>query len=262
MSSTPEGVPLAGGNSGVVVRQGDTVRRPSGPWTGQVQQAMRDLRAAGLTFVPEPLGLDNQGREVVEFIDGDVGVYPMPAWVWTDALLAQVARALRQLHDTSTSMSMPRSGWRREPVEPVEVLCHGDVAPYNTVCRDGQLVSFIDWDYAQPAPRGWDLGYAAYRWVSLTRPGHPDGCPLDLEEQRRRLELFCAQYGDVQSHEVIAWAVVRLEDLVQHSRARAADGEPAFVATVAAGHADLYEADAKWLRATYQRERERGSFST
>lgn len=246
-----DGEALPGGNSGVVVRAGNTVLRPAGPWTPRVHQLMRTLRGAGLSFVPEPFGIDDAGREVVEYVAGDVGIYPMPDWVWTDELLVDVAACLRRLHDTAAKQRLPDDGWRRPAIDPVETICHGDVAPFNAVCRGGRLVAFIDWDYAQPAPRGWDLGYAAYRWISLTPPVHPDGHRQDLLEQQRRLDLFCSTYGDVERSEVLGWAVRRLEDLVQLSRSRAAAGDPQFQATVAAGHADLYEADAKWLRETY-----------
>lgn len=242
---------LGGGNSGAVRRIGATVRRPRGPWTPTIHALLRALRTAGFTKSPQPLGVDDAGREIVEYLEGDVGVYPMPDWVWADALLLEVAEALRELHDLTQEMDLPTDGWRRPALAPAEVICHGDIAPFNTVCRDGHLTAFIDWDHARPAPRGWDLGYAAYRWVSLTPPGHPDGCPLDPADRDRRLRLFCAAYRDVEPAEVVRWAIVRLDDLVAHSRSSAETGDPAFVATVAAGHADLYQADAAWLRREY-----------
>lgn len=243
-----ESAPLLGGNSGIVVRVGTTVRRPSGPWTPLVHQLMNELRAAGLTFIPEPAGLDHQGREVVEFVDGDAPVYPLPLWSWADELLVDVAVALRQLHDASARLKLPHEGWRRPAVPPLDVICHGDVAPYNTVCRHGRLVAFIDWDYAAPGPRGWDLGYAAYRWVSLTPAGHPDGLEQTYADRNRRLRLFCDAYGEITPDEVVRWAIHRLDDLVAFARRQASAGDPAFVATVDAGHDRLYEADAAWLR--------------
>jgi aminoglycoside phosphotransferase (APT) family kinase protein len=246
-----DGQPMAGGNSGVVVRQGDTVRRPSGPWTPLVQRLMRELRSAAVDGVPEPLGLDDAGREVVEFVAGEVGIYPMPAWVWTDRLLVDVARRIRQIHDTTGTLDLPTTGWRRAAVAPAEVICHGDLAPYNTVCRAGRLVALIDWDYAMPAPRLWDLGYAAYRWVSLTPLGHPDGSTASVDDKWRRLDVFCQAYGDVEPLDVVRWAVVRLDDEVQHASDEAAAGNQFFQAAIDAGHSALYRADAAWLRSTY-----------
>src|SRR3954452_25519733 len=103
---------LAGGNSGPVVRVGDTVRRSAGHWTPLVQQLMHGLREAGVTVVPQPLGLDAEGREVVEYVAGDVPIYPLPQWAWSDELLADVGRTLRRIHDASTALDLPLDGWR------------------------------------------------------------------------------------------------------------------------------------------------------
>ncbi len=243
-----ESEPMPGGNTGPVVRVGDTVRRVAGAWTPQVQQLMRDLRSRGVSVVPEPLGLDELGREVVEFVDGDVGLYPMPEWVWTDPLLVDVARAMRDIHDASVGLDLPLTGWRREAVQPVEVICHVDIAPYNAVCRDARLVALIDWDYATPGPRGWDLGYAAYRWLPMGPDGHDDGRGADLPEQYRRMRLFCDAYGDVEPDEVLSWAIARLDDLIAYSLEQVAAGNPTFVATHAEGHTALYERHVAWIR--------------
>jgi hypothetical protein len=247
---TEDAVPLAGGNMGTVVRMGDTVRRPAGPWTPNVHRLMLGLLEHGLHFVPRPITA-SEDYESIEFLSGEVGIYPMPQWVWRDDLLAEVGKALRQLHDVSSQLDLPTQGWRLPAVEPVECVCHGDIAPYNTVCADGRLVGFIDWDFAVPGPRLWDLGYAAYRWVSLTPARHPDGRDQNLTEQRRRLQLLCDAYGDVTPTETVEWAVKRLDHLVALSLDLAAAGDAAFQATIAAGHVRLYENDAAWLRQTY-----------
>ena len=232
----PEGVPLVGGNTAPVVRIGDTVRRVAGPWTPAVAALMTGLRAAGVAGVPEHLGLDEQGREVLAWVDGDVPVYPMPAWVWDDAVLVEVARATRAVHDAAAALDLPRTGWRRPAVEPVETVCHGDVAPYNAVFSAGHLVGLLDWDHARPAPRAYDLGALAYRFVSLTPPGHRDGAPGSgpPSEQWRRVELLCDAYGGQDPDEVVRWAVRHLEDLVE----TAADPD----------HVALYRGDLSWVR--------------
>lgn len=248
-----EAEPLAGGNMGVVTRIGSSVARPSGPWTPSVQQFMSELRSAGLATVPEPRGLADDGRELIEYIEGDVGTYPMPSWVWSDAVLMDVAHQLRVVHDAAAHLSIAHGVWRRPPLEPVETICHGDVAPYNTVCVDGRVRAFIDWDFARPAPRGWDLGYAAYRWISLMQPGGSESFPMDVAEQRRRLALFCDAYGDgFTPDEVVEWAIIRLDDLIAYSRAEAAAGNAAFASTIEQGHVAFYEREVAWLRATHQ----------
>lgn len=245
-----QGVPLAGGHTAPVVRRGDTVRRVAGPWTPAVAALMTGLRAAGVELVPEHHGLDDQGREVVAWVDGEVPVYPLPEWAWDDGVLVDVAAAVRRVHDAAAGLDLPLTGWRRPAVEPVETVCHGDVAPYNAVFRDGHLVALIDWDHALPAPRLWDLGYLAYRFVSLTPPGHRDGRPGSgpPDEQWRRVGLLCEAYGGVEAADVVAWAARRLEDLVAYSRAEAAAGNEAMQRTIDLGHVALYEGDLEWVR--------------
>jgi hypothetical protein len=56
-----------------VVRVGDTVRRPARPSTATVQAYLAHLHCAGFTGAPVPLGIDDQGREVLSFVPGDEG---------------------------------------------------------------------------------------------------------------------------------------------------------------------------------------------
>ena len=45
------------------------------------------MRASGFAGVPEPLGVDADGREWLRFIPGDVPIPPFPAWATTDDAL-------------------------------------------------------------------------------------------------------------------------------------------------------------------------------
>ena len=77
-------VVLSGGNMTPVVRVGDTVRRAAGPWTPTIHALLRHVRAAGFDAVPEPLGIDEKGREILSFVPGRVATYPLD-----DFLLAE-----------------------------------------------------------------------------------------------------------------------------------------------------------------------------
>jgi len=69
--------PLTEGNvSTGVVRVGDTVRRPTGPWTGSVDALLRHLERVGFNGAPRALGRDEQGRQVIEYVPGQVNVPP------------------------------------------------------------------------------------------------------------------------------------------------------------------------------------------
>lgn len=70
-------VSLAGGmgNGGSVVRLGDTVRRPVSPNDQAIRLLLDALSGRGIK-VPKPLGRDEQGRGVFEWIEGEVPVAP------------------------------------------------------------------------------------------------------------------------------------------------------------------------------------------
>lgn len=96
---------LASGNSTLVTRVGQTVRRTAGAWTPAVHAFLDALRAAGVTEVPESLGLDEHGREVLTFIPGDAAHYPLPQWVWSPSILHDAGTLLRRLHDASVGLA-------------------------------------------------------------------------------------------------------------------------------------------------------------
>lgn len=76
-------VPLSGGNvSAVVVRVGQTVRKPWTPATPSVDHLLAYLAESGFDGSPEPLGRDAQGRHVLEYIPGDTAT-TSPPWTWT-----------------------------------------------------------------------------------------------------------------------------------------------------------------------------------
>lgn len=64
---------LSGGNTSVVVRVGDTVRRPVGPWTPAVHDLLNYLAAVGFAGAPRVQGIDKLNREVPDFVPGEVG---------------------------------------------------------------------------------------------------------------------------------------------------------------------------------------------
>ena len=159
---------------------------------------------------------------------------------------------LRRYHDATVGFVPPRDAvWQLPERAPREVICHGDVAPYNTVFRTGLPVAFIDFDAAHPGPRLWDLALAAYRFVPLSAPG-TIGEDVPVAEQARRLELFTAAYGLTSAADramLLAVAQVRLVALVEFMRERAAAGDAAFARHCAEGHDAIYRMDLAYLRA-------------
>ncbi len=204
---------LGGGRSTTVSRVGDTVRRATGRWTPTVHAYLRHLRAAGFTGAPEVLGIDEQGREILRFIEGTtmgdtvdpaepitevVTVRPWPATIRSDRALAGVGRMLRDMHTASCDFRPEAPVWREHdaPMAPDEVVTQGDAGPWNVVYRGEDPVAFIDWDKSRPQRPLLDLAAAAWNFVPLGSDDHvrKSGFVTPFRPGNR-LRLFADAYG-------------------------------------------------------------------
>jgi hypothetical protein len=243
---------LGGGNVGGAVRVGDTVRRTAGPWTPTVHALLAHLRTRGVAGVPAAHGLDEQGREVLDYIAGVVPEGdPFPEWTRTAEALSAVARLIRNVHDASADFAGGDARWQRMPGAPADgpVICHNDLAPYNTVYVSGRPIGLIDWDYAAPGPRNWDLAHAAWRHIPLS-----DGAPV--EWAAHRLRLFCDAYGLTRRAGLVDVVARRQQALHDTIRAFAAQGHPAFAAMWDTHHSEQPLRDRVYLlahRAEFER---------
>jgi hypothetical protein len=190
--------PLTGGSINVVTRQGDTVRRPTGPWTPAVHALLDHLEAAGFTGSPRVYGIDDQGREVLSFLPGECGTYPLrPHWT-TDEALTTVAMMLRLFHDAQAGFRPPRGArWRSAgvPAADADVICHHDLAPHNVVWRPDGTLAMIDFDLASPGTRLYDVAYSAWTWVPLFSDRDSQLLGWRWPDRPRRLRLFADAYG-------------------------------------------------------------------
>lgn len=233
---------LVGGNMNVVERSGDTVLRNAGPWTPTVHRYLRYLEGAGIDWAPRPIGIEGD-RERLSFIDGEVPVYPLPEWVWGDAILQDSARRLRELHDASIGFALDDAVWQSRTKVPAEVICHNDFAPHNLAYEDSIFIGAIDFDQCSPGPRLWDIAYLATRMVPLTEVT-PAGA-AGMDDARRRVDLLLRAYGsDATFDDVLRVAIIRLVDLAELSIEKAEElGKPNL-----RDEAAEYERDARYLR--------------
>lgn len=239
---------LPGGNVAPVYRVGDTVRRTTGPWTPAVHALLRHLEYAGFTAAPRVLGVDDAGHETLSYIDGFVPYAPdVPALIWTDDALAAAARLVRAYHDAVRTFVAPAgASWRVLPGAPragasaeTDIICHNDIAPWNTVYRDGLPSALIDWDFAAPAPAIWDVAYAAWRFVPLYYDGVPGISKApDVAEQSRRLALFCNEYRLRGRVSLLDAVIARQQVMYDTVRVWGEAGIPGFAEMWATGHAD------------------------
>ena len=67
------------------------------------------LESAGFDGAPRALGFDEQGREMVTYLSGEmIGErVPWPDWAFADRTLVQVGQWLRRLHDLTAGFRPP-----------------------------------------------------------------------------------------------------------------------------------------------------------
>ena len=156
-------------NAGDVVRVGPHVLRPSSPHTGSIHAFLRAVRHAGFEGAPLPVGIDEDGRERLVFIEGEVPVAPYPDWSQSDTALASIARLLRELHDAARGFDPQGRTWHDALADPAggTLVCHNDVEPSNVVFSDGTAVALLDFEFAAPGRPVYDLAQLARLCVPI-----------------------------------------------------------------------------------------------
>lgn len=230
---------LQGGREGSIKRAGRKVHRPAHPWTPTVHRFLRSLRENGCTSASIPYEINDQ-EEVVSYLDGDVYNEELPPHIQSDETLLSVAQLVKEYHEASIPFLDTLNGreqWMLVPREPVEVICHGDIAPYNVVMHGTTASGLIDFDTIHPGPRIWDLAYAVYRWVPLMAPENPESFG-SRAEQLRRLRLFLEAYGAFSCHikTVLETVIKRLTYLVTFMEDKAAAGDSQFQQSIEENH--------------------------
>jgi hypothetical protein len=180
-----------------VHRSGTMTRRPSAPWTPAVHALLRHLETVGFAGSPRVVGagIDPEGREMVEFVAGDVA----RDRIWSEQGIHELGRLLRDLHQATASFqSPPQALWQESFLRssgPETVISHGDVAPWNVVARQGQPVALIDWELAGPVDRLNELAHTGWLNARLFDDGVDEVARLPSVDQRiRQLRIFADGY--------------------------------------------------------------------
>jgi tRNA A-37 threonylcarbamoyl transferase component Bud32 len=168
-----------------VVRVGDTVRRPPRHATQLMRDVLVHLERAGFDAAPRWLGFDEQGRDVLSWIDGETLTErgqmhpyigdPSVRITFTDEQIAAAMRLLRRYHDTFGD----------------DVICHGDFGPWNIVWRDGLPFAVIDFDNAYRGDAADDVAYALRMLIGYGFAG------AAATELVRRTQAALHAYGTV-----------------------------------------------------------------
>ncbi|MDL9980980.1 phosphotransferase [Microbacterium sp. ASV49] len=168
-------VPLLGGDvTEGVVRVGDTVRRPVSGASDAVRRVLGHLESVGFAGAPRFHGVDAKGRDILDFVDGEVAGRPWPEWVADPERIAGVAMLVRAYDDAVESLGVP--DWATElrhpdpPGIPASIaprptlVGHLDVTPENVVFREGRAAALIDFDLIRPATRAEEVTNVLLWW--------------------------------------------------------------------------------------------------
>jgi len=220
-------------NAGAVVRSGSYVLRPANDHSVSILEFLSRLESAGFEGAPSPVGVEPDGRERLRFVPGDVAIPPYPDWAQADDALASVAILIRRLHDASQRIDTSALTWSSEMADPEggPVICHNDVCLENVVFRNSRAVALLDFDFAAPGRRAFDLAAFARMCVPVDDDINSANLGWRPSDRPSRLRLVCDAYGlDTEGRELVlgslSASIARGGDFV---RRRAEAGEPGFV---------------------------------
>jgi len=186
-------VPLVGGDVNVVVRIGDTVRRPAEP--SGVRALLEWFERMGFDGAPRFLGFDEEGREILSYVEGEPAFAPVPC---SDDVVAEIGRLLRCAHDAQDGFKPPPGvEWDTHVtgMNSGEVIGHLDLFWTNVIFRDGQPHALIDWELAGPTTRVLDVALAATYWAGIRADAQLADWAVPLERRGERLRVLCDAYG-------------------------------------------------------------------
>ncbi len=248
---------LTGGNVSNVYHLEDTVRRELKPDSVKIHGLLKHLESKGFTYAPKFLGIDEKNREILSFIEGEAGNYPLKKYMWSNDVLKEIAKMLRLYHDAVSDFPSLNK-WKQMDNTPnnIEVLCHNDFAIYNIIFNHKKPVGIIDFDIVAPGPRLWDIAYTLYTCVPLSRHYHTEtgeavqyNSTRDAERIKLKVELFFETYGiEGMKDGYLEMVLLRLEGLCKYMIRKANEGEMAFQKMIDEGHYEHYQNDIQFIR--------------
>jgi thiamine kinase-like enzyme len=218
-----------------------------------VHALFKHLRERGFTAAPEPFSFDDK-RECVSYIEGFAPSFPYGDLCTSEETLRQIGTTLRQYHDATVDfVPPPNASWSTHMSDPEggEIICHNDVLPENVVFQDQQIVGLLDFDFAAPGRRTWDLARSAVLWIPIDDPIGARSYKFGDLDPFTRLRLLCDAYGLPMSErsaflDVLQVCTVKSEAYV---RAKVDACEPAFVDMWTRHNiGEIYERRKIWLR--------------
>ena len=147
-----------------VYKDGNVIHKDASAWTPTIHSLLEHLEKYGF---PAPRvvgnGFDDDGRETITFIDGEV----INRGPWYRDAAYQLGVLLRRLHEVTRGFAAPSSAvwfpwFGRDLGSKDKVIGHCDLGPWNIVTRSGMPIAIIDWDFAGPVDPVWELAHVCW----------------------------------------------------------------------------------------------------
>ena len=168
-----------GAQTAGIVRVGPTVRRPLHARSEYVHQLLQHFEQVGFDGAPRYLGLDDQGREILSYFEGEVLV-GSPVRL-SEARITSASQLIRRFHDATAGTALANGH---------EIVAHNDLGPHNMVFVGDEAVGLIDWDEAvAPGRRLVDFAHAVWCCADVCEP------EVEVAEQAHKTRLMCESYG-------------------------------------------------------------------
>ena len=168
-------------------RVNGTLRCPPGTYSAFVIRLLRHLEERRFTASPRFLGEDEEGRQVLTFIEGYVAP-DLDLRRWRVAEILAAFGLLRGFHDLMAHSQL---------ADGEETVCHNDFTPCNVVFSSGSPIAMIDWEFAAPGTRMHDLAHAIWQWVNIGPAGPP------VSEQAALIRQVLRAYGVAGEAEIV-----------------------------------------------------------
>jgi hypothetical protein len=213
-----------------VVRIDNSVRRSVGP-NSEFNHALLKLpEEKGFGHAPRFLGIDEKGREMLTFMEGEVRHGEMN---WTDGQLIKVVQMLKDFHDATAGSQL---------TEGREVVCHNDIAPWNTILENDVPTAFIDFDDVSPGNRADDLAYLIWTFLKL-------GSEVPASVQAEKIHKLSEAYGFSDKGKLID-AVLEQQERILAKREKLAKTAPDQGAReFSSFRLDIIRSEIEWVKA-------------
>ncbi|SHI16244.1 aminoglycoside phosphotransferase family protein [Clostridium intestinale] len=245
-----------------VFYDGNNIYRNLKPYSKTIHKLLRHLENKKINFVPRFLGIDyEKNQEILTFMEGNiVENYPdIDALEYKMKNIKLIANMLKEYHDATVDFHYGEEDeWFLEYKGGLdkEVICHNDIASYNITFSNNAPVGIIDFDTACPAPRIWDIAYAVYRFVPLSKKvyvpykndyrDYKRAC--DSEERKVLIKKFADSYGDYEVKDILENVILRLESLVELFNSECQKGNMEFIKMKNEGHQEFYIEEIKFIK--------------